>query len=483
MNQKTFARILPWLIIIAIIAIVGGRIYYLMDMANQAADGVAGVDRRYIRFNAGFFTRAFTESLKLGSLYALIALGYTLVYGIIRLINFAHGEVFMVGAFITYFLFTNTPYPWFFAVVVAVAIAYGVMRLLELWRGKMNDPVVLVGGAITALIFAIVLSTQTLNLIWALVLSMLLTGVIGISIDRIAYSPLRNAPRNSMLINAIAVSFFLQNAGLLVFTNRQTPFRPETVVNDTLAFQALEPSVLIVYIPLIAMALVITIMLTAYRTLWGKVLIGVLAAGLVTSVGWLMYSLGTVNIFAGVQEISQGLLEARDRSAVRSTWLVFTIPMVTTILVAVLTFFVNSTRLGKAMRATAQDAETAQMMGISVNKVIATTFLLGSMLAAAGGAMWGLNFGSLNQPAVLGILPGIKAFAAAVIGGIGSMPGAVIGALIIGFAENFLTAVFPNTPNFAGITEYKDTFAFVLLIIILLVRPSGIVGEDLSEKV
>jgi branched-chain amino acid transport system permease protein len=163
--------------------------------------------------------------------------------------------------------------------------------------------------------------------------------------------------------------------------------------------------------------------------------------------------------------------------------LLFAIPLITAVLVLVLDAFVRRTRLGKAMRASAQDAETAQMMGVSVDKVIATTFLLGSMLAAAGGAMWGLNFGSLNQPAILGILPGIKAFAAAVIGGIGSLPGAVIGAMVIGFSENFLTALFPRTPDFAGITEFKDTFAFVLLIAVLLVRPSGIVGEDLSEKV
>ncbi|MDA0699892.1 MAG: branched-chain amino acid ABC transporter permease [bacterium] len=169
--------------------------------------------------------------------------------------------------------------------------------------------------------------------------------------------------------------------------------------------------------------------------------------------------------------------------AVNTDWLLLTIPVVTVVLVLALSNFVNRTRLGKAMRATAQDAEVAQMMGVSVDKVIATTFLLGSILAAAGGAMWGLNFGSLNQPAILGILPGIKAFAAAVIGGIGSLPGAVIGAVIIGFSENFLTALFPRTDTFQGITEFKDTFAFVLLIVVLLVRPSGIVGEDLTEKV
>ena len=364
----------------------------------------------YDRFDAAFFTRAFIESVKLGSLYALIALGYTMVYGIIRLINFAHGEVFMVGAFLTYFLFTLTPYSWPIAALYGLAIAFGFMRILEFWRGRLRDPIVLLGGAVVFAVATAVLSTVTVNLILALVFSMLLTGVLGVFIDRVAYVPLRKAPRNSLLITAIAVSFFLQNFGLLTLSNRQTPFRPETNINNALSF-----------------------------------------------------------------EILGGM--------VRTNWLLVTIPVVTVLLVVILTLFVNRTRLGKAMRASAQDAETAQMMGVSVNRVIATTFLLGSMLAAAGGAMWGLNFGSLNQPAIMGILPGIKAFAAAVIGGIGSLPGAVIGAMIIGFSENFLTAIFPRTPNFLGITEFKDTFAFILLILVLLIRPSGIVGEDLSEKV
>ncbi len=364
----------------------------------------------YDRFDAAFFTRAFIESVKLGSLYALIALGYTMVYGIIRLINFAHGEVFMVGAFLTYFLFTLTPYSWPIAALYGLAIAFGFMRILEFWRGRLRDPIVLLGGAVVFAVATVVLSTVTANLILALVFSMLLTGVLGVFIDRVAYVPLRKAPRNSLLITAIAVSFFLQNFGLLTLSNRQTPFRPETNINNALSFEILG---------------------------------------------------GTV----------------------RTNWLLVTIPVVTVLLVVILTLFVNRTRLGKAMRASAQDAETAQMMGVSVNRVIATTFLLGSMLAAAGGAMWGLNFGSLNQPAIMGILPGIKAFAAAVIGGIGSLPGAVIGAMIIGFSENFLTAIFPRTPNFLGITEFKDTFAFILLILVLLIRPSGIVGEDLSEKV
>ncbi len=387
---------LPWLIVLGIIVLVVGRIVYLT--------------MTYERFNTGSFVRPFIESIKLGSLYALIALGYTMVYGIIRLINFAHGEVFMVGAFLTYLLFTFTPYSLPVAIIYALIIAFSFMKVLEFFRGNLRDPVVLAGGALVFVGATYLLSAVTLNLIAALICSMLLTAVLGITIDRVAYFPLRTAPRNSLLITAIAVSFFLQNLGLLVFTNRQTPFRPDTPLTNSLSFS-----------------------------------------------------------FLGTQ--------------VTTNWLFIAVPVITAFLVIVLTLFVNRTRLGKAMRASAQDAEVAQMMGVSVNRVIATTFLLGSMLAAAGGAMWGLNFGSLNQPAIMGILPGIKAFAAAVIGGIGSLPGAVIGALIIGFMENFMTAIFPRTDNFQGITEFKDTFAFVLLIIVLLIRPSGIVGEDLSEKV
>ncbi len=386
----------PWLALLVFAALVVARMVYLSDVSE--------------RFNAAFFTRSAIDSVKLGSLYALIALGYTMVYGIIRLINFAHGEVFMVGAFATYFLFTATPYGWPSALAFGAVLGFGVNRVVGLFRSSSNDRLA-VGLGLAAFAAASWALTLTTWPFWAALLgSMLATGVLGVAIDRTAYLPLRTAPRNSLLITAIAVSFLLQNVGLLVFTNRQTPFRPDTPLTTPITLDV-----------------------------------------------------------GGVAVPTNGLL--------------FAIPLITAVLVLVLDAFVRRTRLGKAMRASAQDAETAQMMGVSVNKVIATTFLLGSMLAAAGGAMWGLNFGSLNQPAILGILPGIKAFAAAVIGGIGSLPGAVIGAMVIGFSENFLTALFPRTPDFAGITEFKDTFAFVLLIIVLLVRPSGIVGEDLSEKV
>ena len=386
----------PWLLLLALLALVVGRIYYLVYVTEVRA--------------LADFVGAFFSSFQLGSLYALIALGYTMVYGIIRLINFAHGEIFMVGAFVSFFIFSGAPYslPW--ALFTATLAALGTMYVLNFWRGSMTDPFVLAGGGVALVGFTIALSAASLGWIWALILSMLITGVVGVFLDRIAYRPLRGAPRISLLITAIAMSFFLQNFGLLAFTQGQTPYRPETFWTDFLRFEV-----------------------------------------------------------AG--------------ETVFTSWMVVLVPVLTAILVVALTLFVNRTRLGKAMRASAQDPEVAQMMGVDVNRVIATTFLLGSMLAAAAGVLWGMSFGSLNQPAVFGILPGIKAFAAAVIGGIGSLPGAVIGGLLLGFLENFLTAIFPRTPDFAGITEYKDTFAFVLLIVILLVKPSGIIGEDLSEKV
>ena len=395
-GNRRLNRLLLWLGMLAIVLVVGWRIYFLTAVVQERT--------------LAFFVGAILQSVQLGSLYALIALGYTMVYGIIRLINFAHGDVFMVGAFIAYFLFTGSPYalPW--AMLWAALCAWGVLFVLVLWRGHISDPIAWGGSVVAFAGLTWALSATTLTWLPALILSMLVTGVIGVVIDRVAYRPLRGAPRISLLITAIAVSFFLQNAGLLVFTSNQTPFRPPTQWTTFLQFP-----------------------------------------------------------FFG--------------ETVFTPRLIILVPFITAILVTGLTLFVTRTRLGKAMRASAQDPETAQMMGINVDRVIAITFFLGSALAAAGGVLWGLNFGSLNQPAVMGVLPGIKAFAAAVIGGIGSLPGAVIGGLLLGFMENFVTAIFPRTAEFGGITEYKDTFAFLLLIVVLLIRPSGIVGEDLSEKV
>ena len=382
-------RALPYLFGVAVLALIAGRLIYLVTTQN---------------YQPSFFIGAFMQAVQLGSLYALIALGYTMVYGIIRLINFAHGEIFMVGAFVSYFVFANTPYslPW--ALFAAALSALGLMYVLNLWRGSLRDPVVYGGGIIGLVGFTLLFSTANLNWIVALVASMLITGVVGIALDRIAYRPLRGAPRISLLITAIAASFFLQNFGVLAFTRNVTPYRPDTIWTDNISFEV---------------------------------------AG------------GTVFTSRAI----------------------FLVVILTLVLVVALTLFISRTRLGKAMRATSQDPEVAQMMGVDVNRVIATTFLLGSMLAAAAGVLWGMSYQVLSQPAILGILPGLKAFAAAVIGGIGSLPGAVLGGLLLGFMENFFTALFP------GITQYRDSLAFALLILVLLIRPSGIIGEDLSEKV
>ena len=390
-SKGTFSlgKYLPYIFVVAVLALIAWRLIYLVTTQN---------------YQPSFFVGAFMQSLQLGSLYALIALGYTMVYGIIRLINFAHGEVFMVGAFVSYFVFANTPYslPW--AVVAGALTALGFMYALSLWRGTLQDPVVYAGGALGLVGFTLLYSSTNLNWIAALVASMLITGVVGIALDRIAYRPLRGAPRISLLITAIAMSFFLQNFGVLAFTRNVTPYRPDTMWTSNISFE----------------------------------------------------------VFGGTVFTSRAI---------------FLVVIVTLVLVIALTLFISRTRLGKAMRATSQDPEVAQMMGVNVNRVIAITFLLGSMLAAAAGVLWGMSYQVLSQPAILGILPGIKAFAAAVIGGIGSLPGAVLGGILLGFMENFFTALFP------GITQYRDSLAFALLIIVLLVRPSGIIGEDLSEKV
>lgn len=380
---------LPWLVGATGVAVVVSRIAYLVTAEN---------------YSVAFFVGAFLQSAQLGSLYALIALGYTMVYGIIRLINFAHGEVFMVGAFVSYFMFANTPFsvPW--ALVAAALSALGLMYVLNLWRGRLSDPIVLAGCALGFVVLAVTLSVTQVNWIVALVLRRFDAGVVGIVLDRIAYRPLRGAPRISLLITAIAMSFFLQNFGVLAFTRNVLPYRPETSWTQPMQFA-----------------------------------------------------------IAG--------------ETVYSSRVILLVVLLTLVLVVALTQFVYRTRLGKAMRASAQDPEVAQMMGVNVNRVIATTFLLGSMLAAAAGVLWGMSYSTLSLPAVMGIMPGIKAFAAAVIGGIGSLWGAVLGGVLLGFMENFVTALLPGT------TQYKDTFAFGLLIVVLLIRPSGIVGEDLSEKV
>ena len=282
------------------------------------------------------------SGISVGGQYALIAVGYTMVYGILRLINFAHGDIFTAAGFFMVYIATALP--------VQVAI-----------------PLVVV-----------------------------LTVALGFTVERIAYKPLREAPRMSVMISAIGVSYLLQN--LMWY------------VTGGLAKQY--PT-----IPLIS----------------NSITIGTATTKVVTLIT----------------------------------------PLLTILLVVVLVTIIQKTKIGMAMRAVSKDFETAQLMGIKINSVISTTFVIGSLLAAVGSVLYFSNYTSVTP--TVGAMPGLKAFVAAVFGGIGSIPGAVIGAFIIGICENIIKAL--------GYTTFSDAFTFALLIVILLFKPTGLFGEKTSEKV
>ncbi len=293
------------------------------------------------------FLQQLINGLSLGSVYALIALGYTMVYGIVKLINFAHGDVLMLGAYSGYFVlrqFGATPVGMFLAFIFAMVIC----------------------------------------------------AVISILIERLAYRPLRSAPRLNSLITAIAVSLILQNGV------RVLPF----IGPNPRQYPTME----------------------------------------------------TININLGVVSISNIQLIVIALSAV---------------LMLILNYIINYTKTGKAMRAVSYDMQAASLMGISVNKTIAFTFALGAVLAAAGGVLYATAYPQIEP--TMGTMPGLKAFVAAVLGGIGSVPGAMLGGYILGVAETM-------TKGFID-SQYADAISFSILIIILLVKPTGILGEKIRVKV
>ena len=329
--------------------------------------------------NPALFVQNIITGLQLGFVYAMIALGYTMVYGIVKLINFAHGDVFMVGAFTSYYLISRVK--------------------LHIW------PAIFFSDLPPWLV--VVIGTGSVILV-----SMLVCVALAVTIERVAYKPLRDAPRIAALITAIGVSFFLEYFGALyfVFSPRFIPYeRPFDVVT------------------------------------------------------WYISSNGIHQIIPG-QSIP-------DNSITFSN--IILIIMVATILVQVLfQFLVRRTKIGIAMRASSFDKPTARLMGINVDAVISFTFAIGAAFAALGGVLFAIAYPQIQTQ--LGILPGLKAFVAAVLGGIGSIPGAFVGALIMGQAEA-LTAGYISTPM-------RDAVAFTILILVLLVRPTGIFGEPEKEK-
>lgn len=303
------------------------------------------------------FLQQLINGLSLGSIYALIALGYTMVYGVLRFINFAHGDVFMLGAY--------------------VGLYSG--RYLS---GKMHaEPSFLLAVSVLAI-------------------SMTVCAIVGVVIERLAYAPLRNRPRLTVLITAIGVSLFLEYGGQQFF-GAGPHF-----------FEQILPS----------------------------------------------------------YEMHTGALSITSNQLI--------VLSVTVVLLVALTFIVLKTKMGMAMRALSFNPTAASLMGINNNVIISFTFGLGSALAAAAGILWAVNYPSINP--LMGLLPGIKAFVAAVLGGIGNIPGAALGGLILGVTE---TLVVGYSDRLHIPPSYRDAVAFVVLIVILLFKPSGLLGKSTSEKV
>ncbi len=287
------------------------------------------------------------NGLSVGSIYALIALGYTMVYGILRLINFAHGDVFMVGAFVGFYATTSLG----------------------------------------------------LSFVPALLLSMIFCALLGITIERIAYKPLRNHPRITSLITAIGMSLFLEYGGMLIVGPQIRTFPEPTVA---------------------------------------------IFSDKQYHFGSIVFKFGDVAMI-----------------------------LTAVILMVLLQFIVHYTKTGKAMRAVSFDYQAAMLMGINVNNTISATFAIGSALAAAAGVLIGVYYNSIDP--LMGIIPGLKAFVAAVLGGIGIIPGAMVGGLFLGIVEAFV--------SWAGYSTWRDAVAFAILILVLIVKPSGIFGKNVREKV
>ncbi|NLL62279.1 MAG: branched-chain amino acid ABC transporter permease [Candidatus Atribacteria bacterium] len=286
------------------------------------------------------------NGFSLGSLYALIAIGYTMVYGILRLINFAHGEVFMLAPYFLFYSSMIFVLPWWLSAIIAIV----------------------------------------------------LTALTGMLSERIAYKPLRDAPRISALISAIGVSFFLQNLAIVLFSGI-----PKSVHRPAFFSKLFQ---------------------------FGEIRI---QSTLFASIG------------------------------------------ISIIVLSLLIYIVYKTKTGLAMRAISKDIETSRLMGVDVNKAISITFVIGSALAAVGGILWSLRFPQIFP--TMGTIPGLKAFIAAVVGGIGSIPGAMLGGMLLGMSEILFVTFFP------AISGYRDSFVFIILILILFLKPDGILGTKTQEKV
>lgn len=386
--------------------------------------------------NPSLFTEIVVGGFQKGFLYALIALGYTLIYGVVKLINFAHGDLFMVGAFASFYTITTLDmHHWPGGLYMRIT-------------GAPEAP----GGALALGVFLVILA------------SMATSAFLAVVIERVAYKPLRSAPRIAALITAIGVSFFLEYFSALDFSfgpDFVTYSRPFDLVrwDDTNANTGL-------------LALFLALLLVGglgQFALWGleKRVKGGRAPRLTQNVfvrlllrfGLLTGGFGS--LYMALTLLGVGVTNIQIVVMTTSVFLLIT-----------LQYVVNQTKIGKAMRASAWDQPTARLMGINVDQVISFTFALGAALAGAASVLYAVAYPQLIV--FMGIMPGLRAFVAAVLGGIGSIPGAFVGSLIMGQAEE-LSAAYISTPM-------RDAIAFTLLIIVLIVRPTGLFGEPEGEK-
>lgn len=298
------------------------------------------------------FIQHTVNGLSLGAIYALIALGYTMVYGILQFINFAHGEIFMLGAYMGYYL----------------------GNLLGVSEEKQGYG-----------IFALVL-----------ILTMAGTALLGFLVERLAYRPLRKAPRLNVLITAVGVSLFFQFGAQMLFGVNPRPFPTLIDLNTAYNFKGVQVDAIQMVVMVVAIALMLS-----------------------------------------------------------------------------LEFFLTKTKSGKAMRAVSHNHDVAMLLGIPVNRMISLTFIIGSALAGAGGILVGLSYPKIEP--LMGMMPGLKAFVAAVLGGIGNIRGAVVGALLMGLSEQYIVVY--------GLPTLRDALAFAILILILIFRPKGLLGKNIAEKV
>ena len=356
-KRSNLPKIVRWVLGIIVLSYILWRLYTVFIVQNE--------------YTPDIWFRLLLSGLVIGGVYSLIAIGYTLVYGILRMINFAHGEVMMIGTFAGYFVFEAT-------------------NAIKFTSSS---------GEVTSLSNA----QPVLAVLLAFIVGMTVASTAGFLLEKIAYRPLRKAPRLIPLISAIGASIFLQNLAQLLFSPLVRDYKNPALI--------------------------------ARGQGWPVTIAG--AQVVIPYTGVLTFSMSIILMFA-------------------------------------LYTMVKKSKLGKSMRAVAADKPTAALMGIDVNAVISQTFIISGLLAGAAGVMWGLHNGLVYS--YVGFLPGIKAFTSAVLGGIGNIPGAMLGGMLLGLIESI-------GPTALGISyQLKDVLAFVVLIIILVFRPSGILGEVLSEE-